>query len=530
MNDDNNAGPDIEKLRKAAALLSTKDRLEKYRAIDRIILHPKQQEFVDLMASCSEVAMIGANQSGKSTIGAYVLVMHLTGDYPSGWRSRRFEHPIDAWALGPTAQHVRDVLQRKIVGENIADPTGLIPLDAYDNRHGRRAITRSHGLPDAVDQIRVKHKSGGTSLLTFKSHEQGREKLQGAGIHVIYSDEDLPLSLWTELIARTIATRGLVYATFTPVMGMLPVAQRFLQEQSPARGFVTMALKDALHIPVERHQAIIDSIPPHERDARVYGIPSAGAGKVFRTLEEQIAEDMPHVPAYWPALWGTDFGHSENHPFAAVLGVWDRDNDIIHILHAVRIRGGLPRDHAAAIRSAMNGGAADVPVAYPHDGGAKSRESGRTVAKLYSDEGLRMLGTHATLPGGGIDFEAGVALMATRFRDGRLKVARHLPEWFQEYRMYHRLETGLVNKINDDLMSATRILVMQIRSAKEFSDHRPGYRHGDPYRRPQGQQYAKGSNSNQPFDLFTGQPFDGGATHDRQGRPVGRRDYDVFNP
>jgi phage terminase large subunit-like protein len=374
MSDDNIGGPDIEKLRKAAALLPVKERLEKYRKIGRIELHPKQQEVVNLMASCSEVALLGANQSGKSTVGAYIIVMHAIQDYPPDWRGFRFNRAINIWVLGPTAQHVRDVLQLKRVG-NIADPDGLIPLDAYDERHGRRAITKSHGLPDAVDQIRLKCKNGGTSVITFKSHEQGREKLQGAGVDLIWSDEDCPLSIWSELVARTISTQGKLLATFTPIKGMLPVAQRFLQEAAPGRAYVVMALKDALHIPVERHQAIIDSIPEHERDARVFGISSAGAGKVFRTLEEQIAEDTPFIPNYWPALWGTDFGYTEKHPFAAVLGLWDRDNDVIHIIHAIRIRGGIPRDHAEAIQKSMNGRAADVFVAYPHDGRAHMRRN-----------------------------------------------------------------------------------------------------------------------------------------------------------
>jgi hypothetical protein len=50
-------GPDIEKLRKAAALLPVKELLEKYRKIDRIVLHPKQREFTDLGASVSERAL-----------------------------------------------------------------------------------------------------------------------------------------------------------------------------------------------------------------------------------------------------------------------------------------------------------------------------------------------------------------------------------------------------------------------------------------------------------------------------------------
>src|SRR5690348_7954455 len=118
---DNTAGPDIAKLRKLAELMPVKERLEKYRKIDRIVLHPKQREFIELSARCSEIALFGSNQSGKSTTGAYKTTLHLTGDYPPDWPGRRFDKPINAWAIGPSAQHVRDVMQAKLVG-NIADP------------------------------------------------------------------------------------------------------------------------------------------------------------------------------------------------------------------------------------------------------------------------------------------------------------------------------------------------------------------------------------------------------------------------
>ena len=86
--------------------------------------------------------------------------------------------------------------------------------------------------------------------------------------------------------------------------------------------------------------------------------------------------------------------------------------------------------------------------------------------------------------------------MEMRFATGRLKVARHLDEWFTEYRMYHRIG-GVVNKINDDLMAATRTLVMDIRFAKTLAPDRTGY--GIGFRRqdaPLG--LARGVN----FDLF----------------------------
>ena len=136
-----------------------------------------------------------------------------------------------------------------------------------------------------------------------------------------------------------------------------------------------------------------------------------------------------------------------------------------------------------------------VPVCWPHDGHIKSKESGRTTAQLYKAAGLRMLDSHVTFPGGGFDTEAGVALMAQRLESGKLKVGRHLTEWFDEYRMYHRDENGKLAKINDDLMSATRILCVGIRNAKTpEGDPRFGSRGGPgghgPQRTPR---FARGS-------------------------------------
>ena len=53
-----------------------------------------------------------------------------------------------------------------------------------------------------------------------------------------------------------------------------------------------------------------------------------------------------------------------------------------------------------------------------------------------------------------------------RMKTGRFKVARHLNEWFEEFRHYHRKEGKIVKK-NDDLLSATRIGVMMLRFARD---------------------------------------------------------------
>jgi hypothetical protein len=55
--------------------------------------------------------------------------------------------------------------------------------------------------------------------------------------------------------------------------------------------------------------------------------------------------------------------------------------------------------------------------------------------------------------------------MQQRMTTGRLKVANHLSMWFEEYRLYHRKD-GLIVKLRDDLMSASRIGVMAKRFAR----------------------------------------------------------------
>ena len=70
-----------------------------------------------------------------------------------------------------------------------------------------------------------------------------------------------------------------------------------------------------------------------------------------------------------------------------------------------------------------------------------------------------MLGVHAQFDDGSV--EAGLADMLIRMESGRFKVFKHLTDWFDEYRLYHRKD-GRVHKEGDDLMSATRYAVVML--------------------------------------------------------------------
>jgi len=76
-----------------------------------------------------------------------------------------------------------------------------------------------------------------------------------------------------------------------------------------------------------------------------------------------------------------------------------------------------------------------------------------------------MLSTHAQFEDGTNGVEAGITDMYERMETGRWKVFAHLNDWFEEFELYHRKD-GMIVKLNDDLISASRYALMMKRHAK----------------------------------------------------------------
>lgn len=442
--------------------------------------YQRQREFFEIGAAKRERLLMAGNQVGKSEAGAFEAACHLTGLYPSWWTGKRFDHPTRGWAGGEGGLLVRDVSQTKLCGIPGGDDTfgtGMIPKSLLLGK------TMGHGVSDGYDSIRVRHSSGGVSVLSFKTYEQGRSKWQGATLDFVWFDEEPPADIYAEGLAR-LTGEGCVWATLTPLLGYTPFISRFTRDGSAEaqrdRGVVRMGLRHAEHFSDQEKQRRLAGYPAHERAARENGDPMLGSGAVFEEVSEADITTtirLSQVPPFWPKLWGIDFGIA--HPFAAVLVAWDRDTDTIYVLDGFRMSGGTPLNHAARIRAI----AASVPVAWPHDGNDREKGSGEPLADLYKQEGLRMLPQHATHATGGYSTEAGVMDLLSRMRDGRFKVAAHLAEWFDEFRAYHRKD-GMIVKVNDDLMSATRIAVMAHRHAADAP-------FGSRVIRPRPRQYAQ---------------------------------------
>lgn len=229
-----------------------------------------------------------------------------------------------------------------------------------------------------------------------------------------------------------------------------------------SRSITRMTIDDAEHFSDAEREEIIASYPPHEREARIKGIPALGSGRIFPIAEEIVVCDPVPIPRHWARINGMDFGW--DHPFAAASLAWDRDADVLYVTSIYRAKEQTPVIHAAS----MKPWGSWIPCAWPHDGYQHDKGSGLGLAEQYRAQGLNMLHEHATHADGGNGVEAGLMEMLDRMQTGRFKVFHHLDEWLSEFRLYHRKD-GKVVKERDDLMSATRYAIMM----KRFSTVEP---------------------------------------------------------
>jgi hypothetical protein len=255
--------------------------------------------------------------------------------------------------------------------------------------------------------------------------------------------------------------------TFTPLLGQSEVVNLFYpRATTPQRTYLMMEVSDCVkskggHIEDDRVESIVAKYPAHQREARSRGIPMLGSGKVYQVEESLLEEDPFEISEYWQRIAGLDLGGG-THPTAVVWMAWDKDADVLHIYDVYRTTDPMISTHASAIKTR----GAWIPVAWPHDAHIHDRGTGEEYAELYRREGVNMLYQHAISEvTESYAVEPSITALDNRMRRGALKVARHLLQWWEEYRTYHRKD-GLIVKKRDDLMDATRYGHMMRRFAR----------------------------------------------------------------
>jgi phage terminase large subunit-like protein len=419
--------------------------------------YTKQKSFHAAGVQYRERLLMAGNQLGKTYAAGNEVAYHVTGLYPDDWIGKKFTKAPRGWVGSVTSELTRDGAQRILLGPVGKWGTGCIPKELIIE------IKRARGVPDAVETILVRHESGDVAQITFKSYKDGREAWQAETLEFVWFDEEPPEDIYVEGVTRTNNTKGIVFLTFTPLLGMSNVVMRFYAKYEgrphPDRHVTSMTIHDVEHYTEQQKEQIIAAYPAHEREARALGVPMLGSGRIFPIAEEVLREPpLLEIPRGWKQIIGMDFGW--DHPTAAARLAYEENNDCIHVVSAYRQSEASPLIHAASIKPWGDW----IPVAWPHDA-LQHDKSGEQYRKLYADHGLSMLSTHAAYEDkrrNGV--EEGIMDILQRMQTGRFKVDATLSQWWEEFRIYHRKD-GKIIKERDDLMAATRYGVMMLRYA-----------------------------------------------------------------
>ncbi|MBI1362703.1 MAG: DNA packaging protein [Proteobacteria bacterium] len=399
----------------------------------KYVPHSKQSQFHAAGAESKERLFLAGNRCGKTFCGAFEMVVHLTGFYPPWWCGKRYDKPIQGWAASITAEMTRDIVQRTYL--DFIHPDLIV----------RKTMRK--GVSDALDVLHVRHISGGTSVLGFKSFDQGREKFQGTSRHFIHLDEEPDMAIYEECLMRTLDVGGSLILTMTPLKGMTDVCAHYMEGSDPHRAIVQATWDDALHLESAEKDKLRSSLRPHELEAREKGIPSLGRGKVYTVKEADITCEPFELPPTYRHAFGMDFGWSN--PTAVVWGALDPETDILYLYDSYARSEQTPAQHAASIHTRGEW----IPGVCDPAGQSQSQHDGKSLMEVYSQQGL-----YLTQADNGV--EAGLMAVLERMRTGRLKVFNTLEGWWQEFRLYRRDENGRIVKRSDHLMDATRYLVM----------------------------------------------------------------------
>jgi len=216
-----------------------------------------------------------------------------------------------------------------------------------------------------------------------------------------------------------------------------------------SKAVVMAGWDDVPHLDDQAKLEMLDSTPPHLIDSRSKGIPGLGSGAVYPIQEKEVMFSPFEIPTWFRRAYGLDVGWNFT---ACVFGAYDVDTDVLYVYDGYKREKAEAAIHASAIKARYPKGFVLPGVIDPAANG-RGQADGKQLIQLYRKEGLRVVEADNAR-------EAGIEQVRGRLATGRLKIASHLSDLFDEYRIYRRDENGRVVKEHDHYMDALRYLVM----------------------------------------------------------------------
>ena len=180
-----------------------------------------------------------------------------------------------------------------------------------------------------IDFIRVKNAFGGTSVIGFKSCDQGREKFQGASLDFVWFDEEPPKDIYEECRMRVLDRQGDIFGTMTPLKGLTFVYDEIFMNgrNDPEVWYEFMEWADNPHLPEGEIKLLESCMDEREQQSRRFGRFSSSEGLVYPEFDERVhvIEPFP-IPPEWQDNISIDPGL--NNPLSAHWYAVDYDDNV----------------------------------------------------------------------------------------------------------------------------------------------------------------------------------------------------------
>ncbi len=433
----------IKKIEEEQLRRKNGDRLSEYNSGK--VVHLKQVAFHKCPKKNRWV--FGGNRSGKTECGAVEAIYMARGIHP--YRENRKD--VFGWVVSLSQQVQRDVAQQKIL--------------RYLNPDWIEEITMLSGRKDSpqngiIDQIFIKNVFGGTSVIGFKSCDQGREKFQGSSLDFVWFDEEPPKDVYQECLMRVVDKNGDVFGTMTPLKGLTYIYEDVYlnPKQNPEIWYEFMEWADNPFLPQKEVENLTLGLSEEELESRRYGRFKHSCGLVYTEFDENVHVIQPFsVPFDWQDQLSIDPGL--NNPLACHWYAVDYDGNIYVVAehyeagkdieyHAQEIKRissqlGWHTDSQGRIRSLIDSAANQRTLA-----------SVKSVSELFYDLGI------AVNPNVNKDVFSGVSAVKRYLKAKRLFVFSNCVNLIRELKSYRWGNNDCPIKKDDHCVDDLRYYVM----------------------------------------------------------------------
>lgn len=325
--------------------------------------------------------VFGGNRSGKTECGAVEAVWLARGVHPY----RKNRKNVFGWVVSLTAQVQRDVAQRKIL--HYLRPDQIAEIVMVSGR-------KDHPETGVIDQIVLKNALGGTSVIGFKSCDQGREKFQGSSLDFVWFDEEPPRDIYEECVMRVMDREGDIFGTMTPLKGLTFLYEEIYLNRrcNPEIWYEFMEWADNPYLSKKEIAYLQRTLDETTLQSRRYGRFCTREGLVYPEFDESVhvVEPFP-VPKEWQDNISIDPGL--NNPLAAHWYATDYDGNVYVVaehyragedidyharaLHEISEKLGWKRDYKGRICALIDSAA-----------GQRTLAASKSVSELFYERGV----------------------------------------------------------------------------------------------------------------------------------------------